>query len=148
VWYDLEPAAVHQRLQVDAQLALGGVHDPQRPKLGNQRLERRSVRPGGDDVTDRDAAGRLLDGELPEVCQHQRQLLLVVRAARCLPWVLDNDDAELLRRLPGKRTDLVRQLVVGNKQPSAAGGVDLMGRKGSAELGHGQLDSVGVIGPL
>jgi hypothetical protein len=41
------------------------------------------------------AAGRLLERELPDVRDDQRELLLVIRAERRLPRALDEDDPEL-----------------------------------------------------
>jgi hypothetical protein len=56
---------------------------------------------------------------MPQIGQHQRQLLLVIGAAVGFPWVLDQDDSQFTGILARQRANSVRELVVGNEEPAA-----------------------------
>ena len=75
----------------------------------------------GRHVSHSDAAGGLLECEMPQVSQDEGQLLAVVGPARWLFGAFDENDPERFRGLAGERADLVAQLVVGDEEPATVG---------------------------
>ena len=120
VGLDLQRARLDQRLQLDPQLPLGGAHHPQRTQRSGERRQGGGVASGRDQVADRDAALRLLEREVAQVGEHQRQLLLVVGPPRRLGGSLDEDDAQRARRLPRQGAELIAELVGRHEDPAAA----------------------------
>ncbi len=136
VRHDLERALHDEGLQVDPQLPLGRLHHPDRPHILDQRSKRLPVRNVRHDVPDGDAAGGLLEGEVPQVAQDQGELPLVVRAARGLPRALDHDDPQVVRILSRERADLVGQLVIRDEDPAPVRRVDRTVPKRPGECAH------------
>ena len=118
---ELQGAGLEQRPELGAELALGRLHHPERPELPHAPQRRRVGLV--DHVPHGHAASGLLQREVAEAREHERQLLLVVGPPRCLRRALDEHDAELARRRARKRPHGVGQLVVGYEKPPAPGRV-------------------------
>jgi hypothetical protein len=88
----------------------------------------------------RNAARSLLEAEVAQVREHERELVLVVWPTRSLVTRLNDDDAEFSRRDARKRADTIRELVVGDEDPTAlASGQTMRGKaleEGLHRAGH------------
>jgi len=97
--------------------------------------ERRRVRVA-DQVSDRDAARRLLEREVTEARENERELLFVVRPARRFGGALHEDDADVPRVHAGERAHGVRQLIVRDEEPAPVRLVDASCSKLLAKDAH------------
>ena len=125
-------------MEAAALLTLCGPHHVDDAQARHEGRERSGVR-RRDDVPYRDASRCLLESEVPQVREEKSQLLLVVRPPRRFLRALDDDDAKLLRRLPGEGTDGVAQLIVRNEEPASVLLAMAMRAESFTEMTHGRL---------
>ena len=78
----------------------------------------------------------LLDREVPQIGDHQGELLLVIRPSRGLPRVLDQHEADRRGVLLRERPEALVQLVVGDEDPAPARRVGLQRPQSPAEDRH------------
>ena len=120
VGHHANSAARDQGSYIHSEFPLGGLHHRQSAQLVRQRREGEPIRPLDHGVTDGDAALRLLEREVSQVGQYQRQFLLVVWSSGGFRRALDEDDARAIGIETRQRSDPVTQLVVRNEQPLPA----------------------------
>jgi hypothetical protein len=104
---ELQAAGVNHGLQVNSQFAFRRNHHAYGPQLRDHWLERGPVGTVCYHVSDGNAAGCLLQGEVPEVGQDKGELLLMVWAPLCFPRVFHEHNTDSPWVFPGKGADAV-----------------------------------------
>ncbi len=116
---DTEASAFDERLQVGAQLAFRGALNQHLAELVEAFPQGGAKRPVGEQITNGDAAFRLLDGEVSTVREDQGELLLVIGTPPPFPQALDENDPAFGRTLVRERADAIGELVIGHVDPGS-----------------------------
>ena len=117
MFLDDDGSVFDQRAEILTQLAFGSLHHVQRAKLCGQKTQGGGVVGFGDDVANSDPARGLFEGEVTLICQHRRQLLLVVGPSRRLARCFDEHDAHVMN-VSLQTAETLVELIVGDKPPA------------------------------